>query len=68
MMYKNADWNKIWTKDFVYGHLKYWELDIFENIYQLLINKEKAILNAECNRYIKLNKINFEGKIIIELS
>ena len=51
MIYKNANWDKIWVKKFIYGHLTDWEVDIFVNIYQLLKDIENPlILSAGCGR------------------
>jgi SAM-dependent methyltransferase len=51
MIYKNAEWDKIWSGKFAYGYLRDWAADIFVNIQELLKEFENPqILNAGCGR------------------
>jgi len=51
MIFKNANWDKLWSKKFTYGNLADWTVDIFLNISILLKNIENPrILSAGCGR------------------
>lgn len=51
MIYKDANWDKIWAKKFAYGHLRDWAADVFLNVYYLLKDIENPqILSAGCGR------------------
>jgi ubiquinone/menaquinone biosynthesis C-methylase UbiE len=65
MIYKKANWDKIWARKFAYGYLKDWAADIFVNIHGLLKYIENPqILSAGCGRglidYWLINVFGYE--------